>query len=30
MVTVDGADKASWRDNLSVYSNTIGWFGYRV
>jgi len=30
MVTVDGVDKASWRDNLSVYSNTIGWLGYRV
>lgn len=24
MLTVDGVDKASWSDNLSVYSNTIG------
>jgi glucan 1,3-beta-glucosidase len=30
MVTVDGKDAASWKDNLSVYSNTIGWFGYRI
>ncbi|CAI9636279.1 glycoside hydrolase family 55 protein [Alternaria burnsii] len=28
MVTVDGVDKAKWSDNLSVYSNTIGWLGY--
>jgi len=28
MITVDGVDKASWRDNLGVYSNTIGWFTY--
>ncbi|KAL6706614.1 exo-1,3-beta-glucanase [Coniothyrium glycines] len=30
MVTVDGVGKASWRDNLSGYANTIGWFGYRI
>jgi glucan 1,3-beta-glucosidase len=30
MVTVDGADKAGWRENLSVYSNSIGWFTYRM
>ncbi|KAF1831351.1 exo-beta 1,3 glucanase-like protein [Decorospora gaudefroyi] len=30
MVTVDGRDRASWRENLSVYSNTIGWFSYRL
>lgn len=30
MVTIDGVDKAKWSDNLSVYSNTIGLFTYRV
>jgi len=30
MVTIDGVDKARWSDNLSVYSNTIGWFKYRL
>jgi glucan 1,3-beta-glucosidase len=28
MVTIDGQDKAKWSDNLSVYSNTIGYFTY--
>jgi glucan 1,3-beta-glucosidase len=30
MVTIDHVDKARWSDNLSVYSNTIGWFTYRM
>jgi len=30
MLTVDGQDKASWQDNLSVYSNTIGLLTYKV
>ena len=30
LLTIDGVDKASWSDNLSVYSNTIGWIKYRV
>jgi glucan 1,3-beta-glucosidase len=30
MVTIDRVDKARWSDNLSVYSNTIGWFTYRM
>lgn len=30
MVTIDGVDKAKWSDNLSVYSNTIGWFKYNI
>ncbi|KAF2748004.1 glycoside hydrolase family 55 protein [Sporormia fimetaria CBS 119925] len=30
MVTIDRVDKARWSDNLSVYSNTIGLFTYRV
>jgi glucan 1,3-beta-glucosidase len=30
MVTIDLQDKASWQDNLSVYSNTIGLFTYKV
>jgi glucan 1,3-beta-glucosidase len=30
MVTIDGVDKAKWSDNLSVYSNTIGWFKYNL
>ncbi|KAF2828532.1 exo-beta 1,3 glucanase-like protein [Ophiobolus disseminans] len=30
MVTIDGVDKAKWSDNLSVYSNTIGWFKYKI
>lgn len=30
MVTIDRVDKAKWNDNLSVYSNTIGLFSYRV
>jgi glucan 1,3-beta-glucosidase len=30
MVTIDGVDKASWSDNLSVYSNTIGLFTYKT
>lgn len=30
MLTIDGQDKASWSDNLSVYSNTIGYIAYRV
>ncbi|KAF2660462.1 glycoside hydrolase family 55 protein [Lophiostoma macrostomum CBS 122681] len=30
MVTIDKAEKASWKDNLSVYSNTIGLFTYKV
>lgn len=30
MVTIDGQDKASWSDNLSVYTNTIGLFSYKV
>ncbi|KAH7400751.1 exo-beta 1,3 glucanase-like protein [Phaeosphaeria sp. MPI-PUGE-AT-0046c] len=28
MVTINGEDKAKWSDNLSVYSNTIGYFTY--
>ncbi|KAL5114437.1 exo-1,3-beta-glucanase [Pleosporales sp. CAS-2024a] len=28
MLTVNGRDLAGWEDNLSVYSNTIGWFAY--
>jgi glucan 1,3-beta-glucosidase len=28
MVTIDGQDKAKWSDNLSVYTNTIGYFTY--
>jgi glucan 1,3-beta-glucosidase len=28
MITIDGKDKAKWSDNLSVYSNTIGYFTY--
>jgi glucan 1,3-beta-glucosidase len=28
MVTIDRVDKAKWSDNLSVYTNTIGWFTY--
>jgi glucan 1,3-beta-glucosidase len=28
MVTIDRQDKAKWSDNLSVYSNTIGFFTY--
>lgn len=30
MLTIDRQDKARWSDNLSVYSNTIGWITYRV
>lgn len=30
MVTIDRVDKAKWSDNLSVYSNTIGLFTYKV
>ncbi|KAF2712482.1 glycoside hydrolase family 55 protein [Pleomassaria siparia CBS 279.74] len=30
MVTIDGVDQADWSDNLSVYSNTIGVFNYKV
>lgn len=30
MVTIDRQDKAIWSDNLSVYSNTIGLFTYKV
>jgi glucan 1,3-beta-glucosidase len=30
MLTVDGVDKASWEENLSVYSNTIGYLTYRT
>ncbi|KAF1947648.1 pectin lyase-like protein [Clathrospora elynae] len=30
MLTVDRVDKARWSDNLSVYSNTIGWVSYGV
>ncbi|KAF2852893.1 glycoside hydrolase family 55 protein [Plenodomus tracheiphilus IPT5] len=30
MLTIDGQDKARWSDNLSVYSNTIGYIAYRV
>ena len=30
MITIDRVDKAKWSDNLSVYSNTIGWFSYRI
>jgi glucan 1,3-beta-glucosidase len=30
MVTINGQDKASWADNLSVYSNTIGLLTYNV
>jgi glucan 1,3-beta-glucosidase len=28
MVTIDRQDKAKWSDNLSVYTNTIGFFTY--
>jgi len=28
MVTINGQDKAKWSDNLSVYTNTIGYFTY--
>jgi glucan 1,3-beta-glucosidase len=28
MVTIDRQDKAKWSDNLSVYTNTIGYFTY--
>jgi glucan 1,3-beta-glucosidase len=28
MVTIDRVNKAKWSDNLSVYTNTIGWFTY--
>lgn len=30
MLTIDRVDKARWSDNLSVYSNTIGYLTYRV
>ncbi|KAH7139188.1 exo-beta 1,3 glucanase-like protein [Dendryphion nanum] len=30
MVTIDRVDKAKWSDNLSVYTNTIGLFTYKV
>ncbi|KAF2872077.1 pectate lyase superfamily protein-domain-containing protein [Massariosphaeria phaeospora] len=30
MVTIDQQDRANWSDNLSVYSNTIGLFTYKV
>lgn len=30
MLTVDGQDKAKWSDNLSVYTNTIGWITYQT
>ena len=30
MLTIDRQDKASWSDNLSVYSNSIGYISYRV
>lgn len=30
MLTIDGVDKAKWSDNLSVYSNTIGYLSYNV
>ena len=30
MITVDGQDKADWEPNLSVYSNTVGLFTYKV
>ena len=30
MVTIDRQDKAKWSDNLSVYSNTIGYLSYKV
>lgn len=30
MMTIDHQDKASWEDNLSVYSNTIGLITYKV
>ncbi|KAJ4377825.1 exo-1,3-beta-glucanase [Neocucurbitaria cava] len=30
MLTIDGVDKAKWSDNLSVYSNTIGYLAYNV
>ncbi|KAI8936911.1 exo-1,3-beta-glucanase [Plenodomus lindquistii] len=30
MLTIDGVDRAGWEDNLSVYSNTIGYIAYRV
>ena len=30
MVTIDKQTKAKWSDNLSVYTNTIGQFTYKV
>ena len=30
MLTIDRQDKASWSDNLGVYSNTIGYINYRI
>jgi len=30
MLTIDREDKATWSDNLSVYSNTIGYITYRM
>lgn len=30
MLTIDRQDKAKWSDNLSVYSNTIGYITYRM
>jgi glucan 1,3-beta-glucosidase len=30
MLTIDGTDKALWRDNLSVYPDTIGFIQYQI
>ncbi|KAF2464680.1 exo-beta 1,3 glucanase-like protein [Lindgomyces ingoldianus] len=30
LITIDGNDKATWSDTLSVYSDTIGLFSYNV
>lgn len=30
MLTIDGKDYANWSDNLSVYTNTIGYIKYNI